>query len=355
MTEMRHALTHSDPSACGGECWPSEALDLAAIDRLLAVEHREDDQPCSCDECMEYGAEDAGADWYRMPAANRIAIRILDGADTRLAVLAAAFRDHDAAVDELPVHTIVGPDVGPDLTTPERCPSGIHWVTGPYAEPPCSCAAAPLPSEPVGRWEAVKQAPLLSDLRDAICFVERHDHLATSSYCQAGRAQAYRIREALIARYQFAAPLPSEPTHPHDGFAYDGCKCVCCVNIRALANPAIIEERDRAEEWADRLAYAIGGAAIGEHSNLNNPWQNALDMAAPLPSDTPARTMSFDSVNATGRPSDTPADGLDVEELTDIIEQAIFETDTGLAAAMLAAGRIAALTQEPRSTREEAE
>lgn len=62
MTEMRHALTHSDPSACGGECWPSEALDLAAIDRLLAVEHREDDQPCSCDECMEYGAEDAGAD-----------------------------------------------------------------------------------------------------------------------------------------------------------------------------------------------------------------------------------------------------------------------------------------------------
>lgn len=27
-------------------------------------------------------------------------------------------------------------------------------------------------------------------------------------------------------------------THPHDGYAYDGCKCVCCVNVRALAIPA---------------------------------------------------------------------------------------------------------------------
>lgn len=72
-------------------------VDLAAIDRLLAVAHREDDQPCSCDECMSYGAEDVGADWARIPPANRIAIRILDGADDRFAVLAAAFRDHDAA------------------------------------------------------------------------------------------------------------------------------------------------------------------------------------------------------------------------------------------------------------------
>ena len=50
---------------------------------------------------------------------------------------------------------------------------------------------------------AVARAPALSDLRDAICFVERHDHLAETSYCHAGRAQAYRIREALIARYMY--------------------------------------------------------------------------------------------------------------------------------------------------------
>lgn len=44
----------------------------------------------------------------------------------------------------------------------------------------------------------------------------------------------------------------------------------------------LIDERDRAEEWADRLAYAIGGEAIGEHSSANNPWQNALEEAGNL-------------------------------------------------------------------------
>lgn len=41
----------------------------------------------------------------------------------------------------------------------------------------------------------------------------------------------------------------------------------------------VIDERDQAQEWADKLAHAIGGDAIGEHSNMNNPWQNALDIA----------------------------------------------------------------------------
>lgn len=40
----------------------------------------------------------------------------------------------------------------------------------------------------------------------------------------------------------------------------------------------VIDERDNFEEWADKLAHAIGGDAIGEHSNKNNPWQNALDI-----------------------------------------------------------------------------
>lgn len=43
----------------------------------------------------------------------------------------------------------------------------------------------------------------------------------------------------------------------------------------------ILRERDEAAEWADKLANAIGNGAEGEHSNLNNPWQNALDLAAP--------------------------------------------------------------------------
>lgn len=47
-----------------------------------------------------------------------------------------------------------------------------------------------------------------------------------------------------------------------------------------------LAERDEAQEWADRLAYAIAPIeVIGEHTSLNNPWQNALDYApAPVPS-----------------------------------------------------------------------
>ena len=40
----------------------------------------------------------------------------------------------------------------------------------------------------------------------------------------------------------------------------------------------LIDERDRAQEWADELADLIAtitGADIGEHSNLNNSWEQA--------------------------------------------------------------------------------
>lgn len=63
------------------------SLDWYAIDRILAVPHREDDQPCACDECMSYGAEEAGADWYRLSPVRRIALRVLDSDDDRLAPL----------------------------------------------------------------------------------------------------------------------------------------------------------------------------------------------------------------------------------------------------------------------------
>lgn len=41
----------------------------------------------------------------------------------------------------------------------------------------------------------------------------------------------------------------------------------------------LIDERDEAQEWADRLAAVAGGPdVIGEHSNANNPWANALEL-----------------------------------------------------------------------------
>ena len=43
----------------------------------------------------------------------------------------------------------------------------------------------------------------------------------------------------------------------------------------------LIAERDLAEEAADRLAYAIAPVeVIGEHSNCNDPWANALEVLA---------------------------------------------------------------------------
>ena len=43
-----------------------------------------------------------------------------------------------------------------------------------------------------------------------------------------------------------------------------------------------LAERDNAQEWADELANLIAlitGADIGEHSNLNNPWERAAEAA----------------------------------------------------------------------------
>jgi len=48
----------------------------------------------------------------------------------------------------------------------------------------------------------------------------------------------------------------------------------------------ILEERDNAQEWADKLAYSIGSVEeIGEHSNMNNPWKEAEELAHQLHAD----------------------------------------------------------------------
>jgi hypothetical protein len=50
-------------------------------------------------------------------------------------------------------------------------------------------------------------------------------------------------------------------------------------SMREDSELQLIAERDEAEEWAHRLAYAkFTIEQIGEHSNLNNPWQNALEL-----------------------------------------------------------------------------
>lgn len=53
-----------------------------------------------------------------------------------------------------------------------------------------------------------------------------------------------------------------------------GDECADCTGL--------LSERDFAQHWADELAWRIAdilGVEIGEHSNLNNPWQEACDFA----------------------------------------------------------------------------
>lgn len=51
-----------------------------------------------------------------------------------------------------------------------------------------------------------------------------------------------------------------------------------------------LEERDSAEEWADKFAYTISaklGIDVGEHSNMNSPWVNAYEALDDLTTQLP--------------------------------------------------------------------
>lgn len=53
-----------------------------------------------------------------------------------------------------------------------------------------------------------------------------------------------------------------------------------------------LRERDDYHDWADRLAGAIAahlGVEIGDHSNLNNPWQQAIEAIEPPKADQPPK------------------------------------------------------------------
>jgi len=54
------------------------------------LSHRDDDQPCGCDDCMELQAEDAGVAWWRLPKADRERLRRNSSGDDRLAAIAPA-------------------------------------------------------------------------------------------------------------------------------------------------------------------------------------------------------------------------------------------------------------------------
>ena len=57
------------------------------------------------------------------------------------------------------------------------------------------------------------------------------------------------------------------PGHPHDGYAYDGCKCVCCLNVRALAATAAPEplDRERLAALVEAISHPCHDACVGQN------------------------------------------------------------------------------------------
>jgi len=66
-----------------------------------------------------------------------------------------------------------------------------------------------------------------------------------------------------------------------------------------MAHSNTISQRDAAEDAADGLAYAIADQeVIGEHSNLNNPWANALEQLEIQQTELDAATARADELAA---------------------------------------------------------
>ncbi|HCR1388337.1 TPA: hypothetical protein ONA32_005803 [Pseudomonas aeruginosa] len=83
------------------------------------------------------------------------------------------------------------------------------------------------------------------------------------------------------------------------------------------AHTTTIEQRDNAEHWADQLANAIAerfGVDIGEHSNLNCPWNEALVWMQQPPAQAQHSVPAY--VSYTTRPAESLA-GIALRQLKD--------------------------------------
>lgn len=64
-----------------------------------------------------------------------------------------------------------------------------------------------------------------------------------------------------------------------------------------------IDDRDRAQDAADKLAYAIAPIeVIGEHSSENDPWKNALERVTPLAEVKSLRSQLVDPTASGAQP-----------------------------------------------------
>lgn len=80
-----------------------------------------------------------------------------------------------------------------------------------------------------------------------------------------------------------------------------------------VAHGETVDQRDRAEEWADKLAYAVAPIdVIGEHSSGNSPWGNALDLVTP---DAEVKRLRRELEAAVLRSIEARNPGIDMDEV----------------------------------------
>lgn len=158
----------------------------------------------------------------------------------------------------------------------EQWSGWMRWIFGKCVtnlEPGCMI----IPRQAVDRWKRLMNTPYAQLSED-----EK----------QGDRADASAVLD-LVAAPQGALALDQAWAEIRDTMgdtllnAQQKEAFVRSILAGVLANPVaapqddleIIAERDQYHDWADTLAYAVAPLEeIGEHSNVNNPWQNALDI-----------------------------------------------------------------------------
>ncbi|HCF9841079.1 TPA: hypothetical protein NI805_006371 [Pseudomonas aeruginosa] len=119
---------------------------------------------------------------------------------------------------------------------------------------------------------------IVGELRAVIAQLRQHknDYMDAGQETYRALQNEIREREAEIARLD---GLVSGRTAERDAALARVAELERKIRNEENAHTTTIEQRDNAEHWADQLAKAIAerfGVDIGEHSNLNCPWNEAL-------------------------------------------------------------------------------
>ncbi|MFU3980783.1 hypothetical protein ACM7DR_28675 [Pseudomonas aeruginosa] len=119
---------------------------------------------------------------------------------------------------------------------------------------------------------------IVGELRAEIAQLRQHknDYMDAGQETYRALQNEIREREAEIARLD---GLVSGRTAERDAALARVAELERKLRDEENAHTTTIEQRDNAEHWADQLAKAIAerfGVDIGEHSNLNCPWNEAL-------------------------------------------------------------------------------